>query len=251
MSTENPWISCPNPNPKAHLRFFCFPYAGAGASVFRTWSSQLPSDIEVFAIQLPGRENRLREPLFTHISDVIKVLIEVLPPYLDRPFAFFGHSMGALVSFDLARSLRRQHYPIPDYLFLSGRRAPQIPLPEPPLHQQVDDVLVEQLRRYNATPKAVLQSPEFMELLLPILRADWGINETYTYIPEAPLNCPISAFGGLHDEDVNYDELAAWCDHTTSTFTLRQFRGNHFYLKGEQKALLEAISQDLLGNSTS
>ena len=246
MINTNPWINCPKPNPQARLRLFCFPYAGTGASTFRTWSDQLPPDIEVCPVQLPGREKRLSEPLFTHLSPLVKILALILLPYLDRPFAFFGHSMGALVSFELTRKLRHHKAPSPMHLFVSGRRAPQIPNPDPPIHQLPDNAFVGELRRYNGTPEAVLQNPELRSLFLPILRADLAINETYTYISEAPLDCPISAFGGLQDKEVSRKELDAWRDQTNTTFSLSMFPGDHFFLKREPDALWQAISQSLV-----
>ena len=239
------WITCLQPNPQARLRLFCFPFAGAGASIFRNWSNQLPSDIEVCAVQLPGREKRLREPLFTQLTPLIDSLIEALLPYLDLPFAFFGHSLGALICFELARQLRRQKYLTPLHLFVSGRRAPQIPPNLQPIHQLPKDLFIEQLRRYNGTPEAVLQNKELIELLLPILRADLAINETYRYKSEAPLDCSISAFGGLQDRKVSCHELELWREHTNSNFSLQMFSGDHFFLKTEFNFLLQQISRHL------
>ena len=132
------WIKRSGHYPQTCFRLFCFPYAGGGASIFRTWPERLPPDIEVCAIQLPGREDRFGEPTFENLSSVIDVLADVLCPYTDFPFAFFGHSLGALISFELTRRLRRQKTPCPMQLFVSGHRAPQIPDPDPPIHQLPD-----------------------------------------------------------------------------------------------------------------
>ena len=245
MIVPKPWFNYPRPNSQARLRLFCFPYAGAGASIFRTWPEQLPTDIEVCTVQLSGRENRLREPLFTEIQPLIQILAQVLLPHLDLSFAFFGHSLGALIGFELARQLRRQNQPIPLHFFVSSRPAPQIPNPNLPIHQLPDTAFVEALHDYNGTPEAVLQDPELRSLFLPILQADFGMLETYAYTPEAPLNCSITAFGGLQDKKVSRDDLAGWHEQTSSTFTLRMFPGDHFFLNKEQGTLLPAISQDL------
>ncbi len=244
-SSNNSWIICPRPNPQARLRLFCFPYAGGGASSFRSWPDDLPANIEVSPVQLPGRENRIGESLFTQLSPLIQTLAQVLRPYIDIPFAFFGHSLGALISFELVRQLRWQKSPMPMHLFISGRYAPQIPNPNPPIYQLPDILFAEELRWYNGTPEVVLQNPELMELFLPILRADFTINETYVYAPESPLSCPISTFGGLQDKEVSRSDLAAWREQTNGTFSLCMFPGDHFFLQKERYALLQAISDSL------
>lgn len=241
------WLICPRPNPKATLRLFCFSYAGAGASIFHSWSTQFPSnDVEICSVQLPGRESRLKEPLFTDLASLVQAMIPTLSIYLDRPFALFGHSLGALISFEVARNLRQLNCPTPLHLIVSGRHAPQLPAPTPPIHQLPDTEFVEKLYRYNGTPEKVLKNAELMKLFLPILRADFTLNETYVYISEPPLGCPISAFGGLQDEQVSHASIAAWREQTYSHFSMHMFSGDHFYLKSQQKELLLAISDRLL-----
>lgn len=244
--TFNPWITYYKENPQARLRLFCFPYAGGSAAMFRTWSKNLPASVEVCPIQIPGRENRLREPAFTQLELLVQALVPVLYPYLSIPFAFFGHSMGALISFELARQLRIQCGRSPVHLFVSGHRAPQIPDFAPPIHQLPDVAFIEQLRRLNGTPESVLQNPELMQLILPILRADFTLCEKYVYSSAKPLNCPISAFGGLQDCKVNCEDIATWREQTSSSFTLRMFPGNHFFLQNVRVPLLQAVSVDLM-----
>lgn len=161
------------------------------------------------------------------------------------PFAFFGHSMGALLSFEVARELRRQHGIVPVHLFASGRRAPQAPDRDPPIHQLPDPAFLDELRLLDGTPEEVLEHPELMELMLPVLRADMAVSETYVYKPEDRLACSISAFGGLQDSEVDYDGLVAWREQTRRSFTLQMFPGNHFFLKSSQSLVLEAVSQGL------
>jgi medium-chain acyl-[acyl-carrier-protein] hydrolase len=161
------------------------------------------------------------------------------------PFAFFGHSMGALITFELARQLRRQYGLNPVHLFISGRRAPQIPDLEPPIHQLLESAFVEELRRLNGTPESVLQNAKLMQLVLPALRADFALLETYVYSTEDPLDCPISTFGGLQDGEVSYDDLAAWRDQTNSSFTLKMIPGNHFFVQSARSLILSAVSQEL------
>ena len=237
------WIPFRKPDPKARLRLFCFPYAGAGALIFRKWSDGLPRDIEVCPIQLPGRGTRLTEPPFTKLSCLIEALVRALVPLLDKPFAFFGHSLGALIGFELARQIRRQYGVHPIRLFASAGRAPQIPHRAPPIHTLPDNEFLAELRRLNGTPRELLDHEELMEVMLPILRADFALYETYLYSTEPPLNCPISAFGGLQDRRVNASDLEAWRSQTSASFSLRMFPGDHFFLK--EPLLLQALSQEL------
>jgi medium-chain acyl-[acyl-carrier-protein] hydrolase len=244
-STLNRWVTCPKPKPQAKLRLFCFHYAGGGALIFRPWSDSLPPTVEVCAIELPGRGTRLMEPPFTQLEPLIQELTRVLLPYLDKPFAFFGHSMGALVSFELARILRRDYGLSPVHLFVSGRRAPQLPDPDPPIHTLPEPEFLDELRRYNGTPEAVLENAELMQLLLPSLRADFAVLETYVYTPEPPLECPITTFGGLSDREASRDELEAWRDQTSAAFSLEMFPGDHFFVHSAQPLLLQALSREL------
>lgn len=242
-TTNNAWVTIHRKNPQARMRLFIFPYAGGAASAFRTWPDHLSPDLEVCPVQLPGREKRIREPLFSNLLGLVKTLVPVLRPSMDIPFAFFGHSMGALIGFELARELRRQGLAGPAYLFVSGRGAPQIPDPEPPLHQLPDGEFIDGLRRYNGTPDAVLQHKELMEILLPILRADFTMSETYTYIPEPPLDCPIMAFGGLEEKLLQRDHVTAWEHQTTRTFHLHMFPGSHFFIHDYRDDLLQKLSR--------
>lgn len=240
------WLPRLRPNPQARLRLFCFPYAGGGAAVFHTWPRSLPSQVDVCPVQLPGREARLSEPPFTHITPLLQALASAVQPYLDMPFAFFGHSLGALISFELARWLRRQNQPGPLHLLVSGLRAPQAPNPEPPIYLLPDAEFIQKLRRLNGLPQAVLDDAELMQLMLPLLRADMTVYETYVYTAEAPLDCPISAFGGLQDRVATRDNMAAWRDQTSRAFTLRMLPGDHFFLHSAQALLLQALSHDLM-----
>jgi medium-chain acyl-[acyl-carrier-protein] hydrolase len=242
------WIACRKPSPQARLRLFCFPYAGGGVSIFRAWSDGLPADVEVCPIQLPGRGTRLMEPPFARLSPLIQALAEALFPLLDIPFAFFGHSLGALISFELARQLRRQHAVQPVRLFISADRAPQIPNRDPAIHSLPEREFLVEVCRLNGTPRKVLEDDELRQIMLPLLRADFAVYETYGYSTEPPLNCPISAFGGLQDQRVNRGDLEAWREQTSSSFSLRMFPGDHFFLNTTQASLLGALSQELRGD---
>jgi medium-chain acyl-[acyl-carrier-protein] hydrolase len=244
-ASNSPWLAQSKPNTQATLRLFCFPYAGGGATIFRNWQATLPAQIEVCPIQLPGRGKRLKEPPFTQVQFLVEALSHALLPYLDKPFAFFGHSMGALVSFELARTLRRKYGLGPKRLFLSGRRAPAIPNLEPPTYNLPEPEFIEALHKLKGTPIGVLEEPELMQLMLPLLRADFTLCETYTYTPETPLNCPISVFGGLQDSEVSRTHLEGWRAETTAAITLRMLPGDHFFLNTEEPLLLRILAQEL------
>lgn len=241
----NSWVISPKTNPNARLRLFCFPYAGCGASIFRPWVDNFPAAIEVCLVQLPGRESRLQETLFTRLGALLPTLAEAIHPYLNMPFAFFGHSMGALIAFELARQLGRQYNLSPVHLFVSGRRAPQLPNLKSPIHQLPQAGLIEELRALDGTPQTVLQNPDLMRLVLPIIRADFALCETYVYSSEALLDCPISAFGGWQDKEASPSALAAWRNQTNNCFVLRMFSGNHFFLHAARLPIVSAVSQDL------
>ena len=243
--TSSSWIDYLKPNPRANVRLFCFPYAGGGASIFRTWANDVPTGVEVCPVQLPGRESRLIEQPFTRLSSLVQALAQAISPYLDVPFAFFGHSMGALISFELARELRRQNRPGPFHLFVSGHRAPELPPRRRPIHQLADAAFKAELDGLLGTPKEVLQNAELMDLFLPLLRADFAVCETYHYSPETPLNCSISAFGGLQDKEVSYQDLEKWQDQTYRSFTLRKLPGNHFFVHSARELLLQGVFKDL------
>ncbi|TMC22115.1 MAG: SDR family NAD(P)-dependent oxidoreductase [Chloroflexi bacterium] len=240
------WIIRFQPRPQADQRLFCFSYAGGGAALYRTWSKDLPEHIELCAIQLPGREGRLSETPITRLSLLVATLAEVLQPLMDRPFAFFGHSMGALIAFELARQLRTSYSLSPMHLFVSGRRAPQILRPKMVLSNLSDTELVQYLQeRYHGIPQAILREPEALQPLLAVLRADFALVETATYTSAAPLTCPITALGGEEDESVKPEELLAWCEQTTSAFHLEMFSGDHFYLRQVQSALTQLLGRVL------
>jgi medium-chain acyl-[acyl-carrier-protein] hydrolase len=236
------WIVRPKAREQAETRLFCLPYSGGGAAAFHRWAALLPEAVELNLVQLPGRETRLREEPLTRMETLINALVPMVAGLLDRPYALFGHSMGALSAFELARGLRRKGAPAPLCLFVSGRRAPQLADPEPPLHTLADGPFVAAVvRRYNAIPRIILDDIELLRLFLPTLRADFELLETYTYRTEPPLACPIVALGGNDDARASAQELAAWQMHTQSWFQMRRFPGDHFYLQSERDALIRLL----------
>lgn len=244
-SATSSWFMRLRPNPQARLRLFCFPYAGGAALIYRQWPQLLPHTVEVLPVQLPGRGSRMLEPLITETAVLVEQVAEAMRPQLDRPFALFGHSMGALICYELARYLRRTGAPEPLHLFASGRRAPHLPDRSGPRYTLPDAELIELLRRLEGTPPELLQNPEVMQLMLPLVRADFKLNEDYNYQAEPPLGCAISAYGGLQDEEVSREDLAAWAEHTTGGFDLRMFDGGHFFLQEMEPVLVQTVARGL------
>jgi medium-chain acyl-[acyl-carrier-protein] hydrolase len=247
MSTNNTnakWFLYPLPQPRANVRLFCFPYAGGSSSMFRSWLKTLPSFIEICVAQLPGREARIGELPYDRLTTMVEAISEAIGPHLDKPFAFFGHSMGAMISMDLARALRRKWKKEPVHLFVSGRRAPQMPRTREFTYNLPEAEFIEELRRLNGTPPEVLANPELMQLMIPLLRADFSVCQTYEYVPEPPLSCPITVFGGLEDETTR-EELDAWREQTSATCSVRMAPGNHFFLHSNQPQILRIVEQEL------
>ena len=236
---------CRRPVKDAPLRLFCFPYAGGGVTAFRTWPDYLPHNIEVQTLEMPGREAQLRLPSFVRVEPLVHAIGDAIKDYMDRPFAFFGHSMGGLVSFELARLLRREGATQPAALFVSGRRPPHLPI-EPPTYNLPEDEFIEELRRMGGTPEEVLTHPELLTLLLPTLRSDFELCQTYSHTEEPPFTFPITAFGGLNDQFVPREEMDRWREQTTGPFQLRMFPGDHFFLHSSQALLLQMLSRDLV-----
>jgi surfactin synthase thioesterase subunit/glycosyltransferase involved in cell wall biosynthesis len=227
------------------IRLFCFPHAGGGALAYRSWRQELPERFSVTPAQLPGREARISEPPVEDLAALIEMLTEEMQRCLELPCVFFGHSMGAVIAFELARSLRRNALPLPLALFASGARAPQFRENYAPPPEPAEAEFIAELRRLNGLPAEILDNPEAMRLLLPVLRADARLYRNYAYKPEPPFDFPIFAYGGAHDPNVRREHLQAWARQTTGPFHIREFAGGHFFLQTRRAEFLAALSADL------
>lgn len=243
--TGTPWLILAKANPSAEMRLFCLPYAGGSPLIFCDWPSALPENIEVCPIQLPGRGMRLGETPFTRLGPLIESLVPALRPFLDKPFALFGHSMGGLICFELTRALRLRFGVEPQCLFLAGRQPPPVSDRTAATYNLPEREFIDQLRYLNGTPPEFLEQPELMRMVVPLLRAEFELCQTYVHAPGPPLTCPISVFGGLDDDEVMYEDLKNWRAFTTGEFSLRMLPGDHFFLQTAQAQLLEMISDDL------
>ena len=232
-------------NSKKHFRIFCFSYAGGSAVPFRTWRRHLPSIIDVHPLELPGHGARLHEPLLRSIPEIVEDLTSILLPYLDQPFAFFGHSMGALVCFEVACSLLRKYGLCPEHLFVSAHRAPHLPSGDSTTHMLPDNELIQYLQCLDGTPAEALEDHQVTELMLPIVRADLEACNLYQYSPKTPLPCAITALGGKVDRLVTVEQLDAWIAQTEVTFERQTLPGSHFYLQEHQTLFIKTLADKL------
>jgi len=240
------WFVCPRPNARADARLFLFPYAGGAPSAFHSWVNEIPSNIETHIAHYPGRGSRYNEPLLNNINTLVERIYDAIQPLLDKPFFFMGHSMGGIVAFELAQLLQRHDLHLPQILFVSACGAPHIPDPHPSLHKLPDLEFIRSLRELNGIPAEVTKHSELMQLLLPTLRADFELIESYHYSSSgSPLNCPIIAFGGLDDPRVSQERLEGWFSHTLSRFASQYFPGDHFFINSEKKSILRSIAIEI------
>jgi medium-chain acyl-[acyl-carrier-protein] hydrolase len=229
------------------LRLFCFPYAGGDAQSFRGWQRHLAPEVDVCLAHLPGRGRRLGAPCFTRLQQLVEAIADVIGPKLEAPFAFYGHSMGALISFELARELRRRNAGSPLHLFLSGRQAPGMRRIGPRMFDLPEKEFIAELHKLNGTPMELFDDPQIKDLFIPLLRADFEMVDTYECSPEPPLGCPITVYGGSQDERVPVDCLKPWEMQTTAQCKVRILPGDHFFIQKQSAQFINVLRRDLLG----
>lgn len=244
--SHTPWLSCPRPNASAAVRLLCLPYAGGGGSVFRAWPAALAGVAEVCPVLLPGREARFRERAFNRMDSLVRSLQDGIAGQLDKPFAIFGHSLGALVAFELCRVLQSDNKVSPSCLIVSGSRQPHASFADADVHGLPDGEFLDCLHdRYHAIPDIVRQNRELADIVLPALRADFELLETYRLAETSRLTCPIVALGGTMDQTVSPAELEGWSRHTQGEFRSCLFQGDHFFIRSAETDLLKVIEDEL------
>ena len=243
----SPWIVRRAPRDRAALRLFLLPHAGAGAVIYRDWPAAFPDAIDVCAIEPPGRFARRHEPQPKDAVQFGRDLARAIAPYLDRPFAFFGYSLGALMAFECARTLRREHGAEPSYLIAAAHKAPQLRPRARPISREPSAAFVAEVeRRYGPLEPMIRNDPEMLALVIEMMRVDLGMVENYRYVEEPRLNCPILALGGTEDSSVNSEELAAWSQQTSMAFRSHALPGGHFFLRSVPDELRRLVCESLL-----
>jgi medium-chain acyl-[acyl-carrier-protein] hydrolase len=243
------WFVCPRPNPEAESRLILFPYAGGGPTAFNQWTSGFPDSVEIHLAHYPGRGSRHEEPPIKQIITLAERFTQAISPFLDKPLAFFGHSLGGLVAFELARRLRQQDLPQPQILFISACGAPHLPDPNPPIHGYSDSEFMKSLNGLHGIPSELLDQPEAMQYILPILRSDFEAIESYQYQPGvSPLQIPILALAGLGDPCVTREHVEGWTLHTDAGFKSQYFPGDHFFINTCREAVISAVASELISS---
>ncbi len=242
----SPWLITPRPDAEARLRLFCVPYAGGGASMYRSWSHRLPAAVEVNAVQLPGREERFREEPLRRLSDVVAGISAVLAEYTDQPYGLFGHSMGGLLAFETARRLRAEDHPAPEFVIVSGRGAAQMPTPWRAIHHLPEEEFVEQVMTMHGTPAWVFEDEQLRNMVIRLLRADLSVVDTYQYRNEAPLSCPLTAFTSPGDPLAPARHVRAWAEQTVADFRYHEVEGGHFFLRDNAEPFLSLLCAEIM-----
>ena len=242
---RNPWVAAGGVSANARLRLFCLPPAGGGAAIYRGWMQRLAPEVDVVPVTFPGREMRFAEPPITRLDVLTEMAANGLRSLLDRPYALFGYSMGALLAHRLAHRLAAEQLGEPTHLFAAAHRAPGIRHGGPDLHTLPHEEFWQALASYDGTPREVIENRELRAVLEPLLRADFSVVETAGQAPKAVLSCPVTAIGGDADRSIALDELAAWRHATVGDFELLTLPGHHFFIAGSQELLFRIVAERL------
>jgi surfactin synthase thioesterase subunit len=242
MMHKDPWLLRPSVGERP-FRLYCFSYAGGNGMAWQDWQRSLPAHVELYSLQLPGRGARFHETPLTSFADLIASLGGVMAAQPAKPHAYFGHSLGALVAFELARRQHRLGLAAPQQLILSGCAAPRYRQPTEKLHLLNDRDLTQRLVELNGTPREILEHKELMALLLPIIRADMALVDDYVYRPGAKLPIPLAVFAGNADRFAKGAEISGWAEETAVGFAEHWFEGDHFFIHASRDAVLARLNR--------
>lgn len=243
------WIKIYGGTQQPQFRLICFPYAGGGASIYGGWSKFLPDSFQICALQLPGREDRISEKPIDAMDDLIQAFHLSISSLLKQPFAFFGHSMGALIAYEYSLYLDDKHGIAPNHLFVSARRPPQIPNTRSPIHRQGKEEFLRSVKRLGGTPDELLNHEEMLALMIPLLRSDFALSENYQPNPVRHLRCPITVFGGDTDSEAPVGDLERWKEISIGSFRKQIYSGGHFFIHSMYEEMIRQIVTDLANHS--
>ena len=241
------WYLAYDKKPYARIRLFCFHHSGGAASMYYPWIKGLSSNIELIAIQLPGREGRFTEPLTDNLTEILGILTEGFNSYQDKPFFIFGHSLGGLLAYQFTKSLYQRYSFLPKKLIVSATKAPHLPFRMKHMSKLDGEALIEELKVYSGIDENILNDNELLQIFLPIIKSDFSISETYRHKNSCPLSCDILALSGKDDKTVSEREAQAWSEYTSGKFKHLSFSGGHFFIKEHHEEILKLINQ--IGNS--
>jgi len=240
----NKWFTNFGAKDQCSSRLICFPFSGGGANLFRPWASKI-EDCEIVALSLPGRENRFYDENISNLNTLLDEITPLVDQLMDKPCVFFGHSLGALIAFELAQRLRIENRNMPMRLVVSAFRSPERLSENTIMHSLADADFLVELKKYGGTAPELVNDKASMECLMPMLRADFKLHETYRYRLQPKLSCPITAFCGDRDNIVDINEMKGWKAHTSSFFSIENVSGNHFFVTSETKKMLELLNREM------
>ncbi|WJY37080.1 alpha/beta fold hydrolase [Streptomyces sp. P9-2B-2] len=241
------WLRpCNTPVQRPRLRLVCLPHAGGTAHSFRSWAARLPADIGVYAVQYPGRQDRFIEPLIDDMEQMVEPIVAALEPLTGEPLVIFGHSMGAYVAYEVTAELERRHGQVVDLLAVSGASPPHHK-GEAQIHKLSDAELIADLKRVNASLMDLLAQPDLVEVLLPMIRADYRLSERYERLDPVPVKAELVAVGGTADSEVDRGGLEAWSAFAADRFEVIELPGGHFYLFDDEAAVTGVLAARLPG----
>lgn len=240
------WLPFWQPRLDARVRLLCFPYSGRGARLYRSWERVLGAHIELCSVQLPGRETRIREPRVVRMSPLVDAMMNSIIEILDKPFVVFGYSAGALIAFEIASRISRCRPDMLAGLIVASRPGPDLKPERKVIHSLTEAAFIEYILNLGGTSAEVLADPELRNIVLPILRSDFELAETYEYLPSRPLDCPIFVYAGEDDQYLTNRDCQAWQSHSTREVKIRFFKGGHFFIEECGEELIDNIAADVM-----
>ncbi|VEL98323.1 surfactin synthase thioesterase subunit [Alteromonas sp. 76-1] len=240
-TSSNKLFLIPRAVPQAQFRLFLFPYAGGSASIYMPWLNELASSVEVVIVQPPGRGSRLAETPYDNMSSLVTKILSFSEFLCEKPSVFFGHSLGSRVAYETCVQLQNNNLPLPRHLIASGSKAPHIKSGKRNVHNLPEDEFIDELIKLKGTPKEILENQEIISMLIPLLRADFKIADSYLASGKR-LPIPITVLGGEDDVDVKYDQLIAWRELTDDDFAYSVVAGDHFFINTERKVVIKKVN---------